>query len=283
MWMKIILLLTFLKQKILTVYNLQGALHNGITFILLIVSCTLIFNCTGDDSEAKKYLIEVYGGDPPEEGTIVIIPTSGCSGCISRSIDFMRSHIDDDAYQFIVTGASSKKELKFIIGTQILSNKRLRIDFENIWVKYGLQSVYPLIIEMRMGKVSRIQYGNPENKNIWEELSLTKSIRPDGMLRFMFASANTNQHDEYERKHKGNKTLLRYSLVLRGDSLFITGQLSELATKNPVYDMNITVDARTGTVPDLSGRFELYLQKRKGTINFEKTRFDQFELRYHYR
>ncbi|HRK53790.1 MAG TPA: hypothetical protein PK185_07740 [Cyclobacteriaceae bacterium] len=80
---------------------------------------------------------------------------------------------------------------------------------------------------------------------------------------------------------KSKKCVLSYSYLVKNDSTFMHGFLKEIKTNAPVYNMNISVDGHSiGTVPNLEGEFLLYLPQKRGTILFDKVRYDKFKMEY---
>ena len=134
----------------------------------------LVFSCTSKktpDSKIEQFLGDVSGDQTtPDNVTFVVIPTSGCTGCISSGISFLKKKIDDPAYQFVVTEISDKKYVKQTLGHDIFNNKRLVLDFDNKWKKYDLATTYPLVIVVKDGKASLITYMDPQNKHLWSKL-----------------------------------------------------------------------------------------------------------------
>lgn len=124
------------------------------------------------EDNLTQYLNDInLSNELPENSIQIIIPTSGCMGCINPAIKFLKEHVGDEAFQFTVTEIIDKKQLKNWLGKDIFSSKMLKLDYENIWRRHKLNSVYPLVIVIKNKKVSSFYYVNPLKKEIWNELA----------------------------------------------------------------------------------------------------------------
>lgn len=99
----------------------------------------------------------------------VVIPTTGCVGCISPAINFLKKNIDDPTYQFIITEVTDKKHLKMWLGENVFKNEHLIIDYANKWRSNNLQSEYPMIAIISSNKVSQLKYIDIQLREIWNE------------------------------------------------------------------------------------------------------------------
>ena len=90
-----------------------------------------------------------------------------------------------------------------------------------------------------------------------------------------------NPSEYYTNIFKSSKTVLNYKIVDRNDSTFMMGELIERNSRQPIMNMNIElVGYRIGTVPDIGGKFRLWLPQKDGVVRFIKDRFDEFEVPY---
>ncbi len=111
----------------------------------------------------------------------------------------------------------------------------------------------------------------------------SRSILVFFIVAISFAFLSLNQ-DKYNYNFKSKKSLLIYAYSYKNDSLFFHGQLKEKSTGSPIYNMNIFVkNFRIGTVPDLEGRFKIFLPEKKGIMIFDKTAYERFEFSFKYK
>lgn len=81
---------------------------------------------------------------------IVIIPESGCGGCISEAESFYIENSENNKIYFIFTQISSVKSLKLRIGQENINKKNTYIDKENTFLSTNRETnIYPLIFDIR--------------------------------------------------------------------------------------------------------------------------------------
>lgn len=102
-----------------------------------------------DTLRAEK-LDEILGFYPKVE-QIIIIPGSGCEGCISNAENFVISRNpeeDDGKFLYIFTNITSPKILKLRLG-ETYSDKDIYLDLKN---QLHYKSIYPVYLEKREGR-----------------------------------------------------------------------------------------------------------------------------------
>lgn len=117
------------------------------------------------------YIKELYGDkDVPGDKVFVIIPTTGCMSCISPAIAFLKKNIHSPVYEFIITEITDRKYLKSMLGEEIYLSERLIFDQKNIWRKYNIYDIYPLIVFVRNNEITKVLYVDIKIKNVWNEI-----------------------------------------------------------------------------------------------------------------
>lgn len=86
----------------------------------------------------------------------MVLPTSGCTGCVQGAEQYLIDNVNDDSLLFILTEISSIKIVKIRFGSDILSHKNVHVDTLNYFYPYYYEEViYPFVGEVSEGKLSR--------------------------------------------------------------------------------------------------------------------------------
>lgn len=93
---------------------------------------------------------------------ILIIPGTGCEGCITGAESFIKDHHKDlHRTKIILTNIKSIKILKAKIGLELFKSKDVIVDSLNILERYGFLTRYPVIVILNRGDIEELQYFNP--------------------------------------------------------------------------------------------------------------------------
>lgn len=85
---------------------------------------------------------------------IMLIPNSGCTGCISEAEYFFKEYKDNDKILFIFTHVISKKDLRIRMGKENLQRKNVLIDNDNqFYFEEFQESIYPIVAVIKNKKV----------------------------------------------------------------------------------------------------------------------------------
>lgn len=77
---------------------------------------------------------------------VMLIPNSGCTGCISDAEYFFKEYKDNSEILFIFTHIISKKDLRIRVGKENLQRKNVLIDIENrFYFGQFQESIYPIV------------------------------------------------------------------------------------------------------------------------------------------
>lgn len=121
---------------------------------MALIGCTKKEITYADVMESRiDSLLEVYSLPIKK---VMILPTSGCSGCVRGAERYLMDHVNEDSLLFILTDVHSLKMLKIRFGSDIISYENVYIDTLNYFYPYHFKEViYPFIGEVSDGKLSR--------------------------------------------------------------------------------------------------------------------------------
>lgn len=89
--------------------------------------------------------------------SVVIIPSSGCTGCINSAEQFFLNNVSDTSYFYIFTNYFSKKSLRLRLGESNLMKKNVYLDSCDVFYsdKYN-ESIYPVKVYINNGRVNTV-------------------------------------------------------------------------------------------------------------------------------
>lgn len=94
---------------------------------------------------------------------IVILPGTGCHGCIQDGEFFMKKNVENSKILFVLTKVSSLKILQQKLGFQIKDHSNIYIDRENMFDIPSNNSIYPCVIKLEKGKISTYAFQSPRS------------------------------------------------------------------------------------------------------------------------
>lgn len=100
---------------------------------------------------------------------IIILPNTGCSGCITVVEDFAKTNASEYLnVLFVFTKIVSKKTLKNKLGNEFLKLKNVYLDTRNEWASIiaGENEIYPAVLYLKNGKVAQTRYQSPKDANV---------------------------------------------------------------------------------------------------------------------
>jgi len=125
----------------------------------------LLFACSSEESRKEKYLKEQLSASMDRcYEYIIILPGSGCSGCITVAEDFLKNNHSRENYYFILTNVTSLKILNHKVGVDLKALPNVYIDTENRFSR-PIDLIYPAVIQWDCadGKIKSIAYQTIEN------------------------------------------------------------------------------------------------------------------------
>lgn len=88
---------------------------------------------------------------------IVVIPGSGCTGCISGAERFFIENVKNRRIKFILTYNYSKKNLALRLGKENIKQPNVLIDNDNIfYLKQYEEKIYPIAITLKDGRIIKV-------------------------------------------------------------------------------------------------------------------------------
>ena len=102
---------------------------------------------------------------------VIILPGTGCSGCITIGEDFFVRNYNNKEYLFILTNIKSIKILNNKVGTDIKKISNVVLDYDNIYSHHDFSKIYPTIIffDCKKFEVIEVLYQKPGN-NVFNNL-----------------------------------------------------------------------------------------------------------------
>jgi hypothetical protein len=128
--------------------------------ISIALGCLLaIYGCKQDYFSAMADKIEQqFGNELAKYDNIVIIPGTGCPGCISEAEVFFVKNIQNERIKFILTQIVSHKEMALRLGKENVTKENVLIDEKSVFYLLGYQDkIYPVIAFIEQRKVSSVQ------------------------------------------------------------------------------------------------------------------------------
>lgn len=135
---------------------------------LCLVSMIFI-SCNKSESNNKVEYITIQVKDLAKKldkcyERVIILPGSGCSGCITSAEDFFKNNSSNPDYLFVLTNINSLKILKNKTGVDVYNNKNIVIDKDNKFSNYE-SAIYPVVVfhDCANNKVEQVEFQSPEN------------------------------------------------------------------------------------------------------------------------
>ena len=127
-----------------------------ISFILIVI--ILFAACSENDykTELTKVLKNNIE-DLLNYDLIVVMPGSGCTGCITVAEDMFQNNVSNERYLFVFTHNISQKNLKIKLGSDNFTKPNVIIDKDNrFYLKNYEERIYPLAIVLNKGKIVKV-------------------------------------------------------------------------------------------------------------------------------
>lgn len=129
----------------------------------------ILFSCQPKFESLKVYDEAIRSTDNENfyaKDAFLIVPNGGCDGCISEAETFVLDHINNTPNLNIVfTGTKSQKSLKLKLGKTVYNHPNVYIDHENKFYDQSMISIYPTIVYIENGEISRVEYQSPDTPN----------------------------------------------------------------------------------------------------------------------
>lgn len=130
--------------------------HLKYLFLLLLLFCCS-HNLSYEDCLENCITKEEANIEFKKYKRIVLIPNSGCSGCIKEAEYFYTNHTEDSSILFIFTNIAIMKDFKMNLGKDIEERKNVIVDRKNMfYFKEYQESLYPVVIHLKNGEITHI-------------------------------------------------------------------------------------------------------------------------------
>lgn len=158
--------------------------NKSLSLLVSLIMLTCILSCQQPSKAIQQQLEEALLSEPSALGSsqnakqvMMVIPRTGCSGCIGMADFYYKEASYDTAkIQFIFTKVSSVKTLKIRLGEEIIKKDFVHIDTERIFSARKLNSIYPIIVFLENGEIKDIEFLSPDKKNLINELRAQISV-----------------------------------------------------------------------------------------------------------
>ena len=134
--------------------------------------CAFIVVSCGNSAKEKEWKVVEQALTDLNIGSnyewVVIIPGTGCHGCIIGGEMFMKEHIQDERILFVLVNPSSLKILQQKLELDLSDYSNVVIDKEE---RYHLpidNSIYPCVIELKDGELQGYSFQSPSTSALHE-------------------------------------------------------------------------------------------------------------------
>lgn len=134
----------------------------------LFFTILLFGSCKTEDYNSEKYISNEVSKLLSLKNNcyknIIILPSTGCSGCITVAEDFFSNNYSNKEYLFVLTNIRSLKLLKNKTGIEVKNKENIYIDKKNIFSNYE-NPIYPVVIlnNCKKNKIENIYFQKPGN------------------------------------------------------------------------------------------------------------------------
>lgn len=88
---------------------------------------------------------------------IIVIPGSGCTGCITVAEKFFNENVNNDRYLFVFTNNISQKNIRLKLGKDNILKNNVIIDTTNkFYIDKFEESIYPLAMVLNRNEIINI-------------------------------------------------------------------------------------------------------------------------------
>lgn len=141
-----------------------------IGFCVVFLISLLVSGCNRQERRFDRFVHKF--GMVPDKGAfaVIVIPATGCSGCIRAGLGFMKKRLGRPEYKFIVTAIHDRKLFRIRVGEDVYNHASLIKDIHDIWEQEGLKSIYPQVGIYVDGRLQTLGYIDPYKKHTWKVL-----------------------------------------------------------------------------------------------------------------
>lgn len=143
---------------------------------LIMILMTQCVNPDKTTQNVKKYFNNKITFDSNLQRCL-ILPGVGCGGCIAGGVSFFMQNDmffskEQNINLVVFTAIDSKKILSRNIDFKDLTQYNCIIDVDNNYLVQGNNAIYPLILYLSKGQITKAVYQTPNSSNVLNELKL---------------------------------------------------------------------------------------------------------------
>jgi hypothetical protein len=126
-------------------------------FVMLVMSCRQ--QPTGKFGVLDRVMGKAFPEDVLAQARYcVIVPRSGCGGCIDNAIQYLNTKMDSlKGVYVVVTGIVDRKLLRLELGEAFLERKNVYLDTARLFQELELLSSYPQVVTLALGKATDVK------------------------------------------------------------------------------------------------------------------------------
>lgn len=134
--------------------------------IIVILFPLLLMGCKEKTENVEKAFLDKAIAQlnvPEYYKWLIIIPGSGCHGCIQEGELFMKRNIEKSDILYILTKTSSLKILQQKTGIRLGDHSNIYVDTATVFDIPTNNAIYPCIVKMDQRRVISFSFQSPSN------------------------------------------------------------------------------------------------------------------------
>lgn len=152
-------------------------------FLFFLLLSMVMVSCRGNN-ETTKEIVEYYEKKgitfDKEVECCVILPEVGCEGCIAAGVQLFLDNKESflktqKKNRIVFTMVNSLKMLLRTLELSSLEDFNCYLDLKNDYSVVGENSIYPLILHLKDGKITKAEFQSPYSNDVigqlYEELA----------------------------------------------------------------------------------------------------------------
>lgn len=145
-------------------------MKNAINILLILLFSSSCFDKNQKEIYLTNNITKLMQNLEKCYSQIIIIPGSGCSGCITHAENFLKKNHNNQEYLFILTNIKSLKNINHKIDLKVDQLSNIILDYDNVYSRYYM-SIYPILIDYNCNKrkLENIIYQKP-NSNVFDNI-----------------------------------------------------------------------------------------------------------------
>jgi hypothetical protein len=143
--------------------------------VSIIILSLLFVYCSERKSarqDLRDVMIEICSEQEISDRTIVIVPQTGCPGCITKAFLFLKDITDAGRKDvlFVINNISDKKLLRNRLSSYYMESPCVCLDMSNQLIEKGYHSIYPQVYFYESDQIVEQWTMDPDNNDKWDLL-----------------------------------------------------------------------------------------------------------------